>query len=126
MTEPSRIRVIVVDDHSVIRGGLRLFLLAFDDMELVGEASGGEEAVRLCDQLHPDVVLMDLVMPGMNGVEATHAIRERYPQVQVIADKDHPTLQHADRSRAVRTDFQSAGKSKLRVGIGAATRAADQ
>ena len=90
MIEPKRIRVIVVDDHAVVRGGLRLFLLAFEDLELAGEAGNGQEALRLCEQLEPDVALMDLVMPGMNGVQATRAIRERYPQIQVIALTSFP------------------------------------
>ena len=85
MTETNSIHVMLVDDHAVVRSGLGAFLLAFDDLELVGEAGGGEEAVRLCEQLEPDVVLMDLVMPGMDGAAATRAIRERCPQIQVIA-----------------------------------------
>jgi NarL family two-component system response regulator LiaR len=76
---------LLVDDHAVVRSGLSAFLLAFDDLELVGEASSGEEAVRLCDRLQPDVVLMDLVMPVMDGAEATRAIREKCPAIQVIA-----------------------------------------
>jgi NarL family two-component system response regulator LiaR len=76
---------MIVDDHAVVRSGLAAFLLAFDDLELVGEASGGEEAVDLCPQVQPDVVLMDLVMPKMDGATATRAIRERCPEVQVIA-----------------------------------------
>jgi NarL family two-component system response regulator LiaR len=85
MTEVESIRVLLVDDHAVVRSGLGAFLLAFDDLELVGEAGNGEEAVRLCEQLQPDVVLMDLVMPGMDGAAATRAIRERCPHIQVIA-----------------------------------------
>jgi NarL family two-component system response regulator LiaR len=76
---------MIVDDHAVVRSGLAAFLLAFDDLELVGEAGGGEEAVNLCPQVQPDVVLMDLVMPKMDGATATRVIRERCPQVQVIA-----------------------------------------
>lgn len=90
MSEETPIRVIIVDDHAVVRGGLRLFLKAFDDMELVGEADDGKEALRLCAEVRPDVVLMDLVMPEMNGVEATQVIQERYPQVQVIALTSFP------------------------------------
>jgi NarL family two-component system response regulator LiaR len=90
LMEPNRIRVLVVDDHAVVRGGLRLFLLAFEDLELVGEASGGEKTLDLCEQAQPDVVLMDLVMPGMNGVEATRAIQDLYPQIQVIALTSFP------------------------------------
>jgi two-component system, NarL family, response regulator LiaR len=80
-----RIRVLVVDDHAVVRGGLRTFLNAFDDFELVGEAENGEEAVRACVDTHADVVLMDLLMPQLDGVAATRIIRERYPDVRVIA-----------------------------------------
>jgi NarL family two-component system response regulator LiaR len=76
---------MLVDDHAVVRSGLGAFLMAFDDLELVGEAGSGEEAVRLCVQVKPDVVLMDLVMPGMDGPTATRAIRERCPGIQVIA-----------------------------------------
>jgi serine phosphatase RsbU (regulator of sigma subunit)/DNA-binding NarL/FixJ family response regulator len=83
--ESRPIRVLLVDDHAVVRRGLSAFLLIFDDLELVGEAGSGEEAVHLCEQLQPDVVLMDLVMPEMNGAAATRAIRERCPQTQVIA-----------------------------------------
>ena len=85
MTKTNPIHVMLVDDHAVVRSGLSAFLLAFDDLELVGEAGGGEEAARLCEQVRPDVVLMDLVMPGMDGAAATRAIRERCPQIQVIA-----------------------------------------
>ena len=85
MTDGGPIRVLLVDDHAVVRSGLGAFLMAFDDLELVGEASDGREAVRLCEQLQPDVVLMDLVMPGMDGAAATQAIRERCPELQVIA-----------------------------------------
>jgi len=76
---------MIVDDHAVVRSGLGAFLLAFDELELVGEAADGEEALRLCTQARPDVVLMDLVMPGMDGVTATRAIREQHPDTQVIA-----------------------------------------
>jgi len=64
MTSHEPIRVMLVDDHAVVRSGLAAFLLAFDDLELVAQASGGEEAVRVCLRTKPDVVLMDLVMPG--------------------------------------------------------------
>ena len=85
MTESNPIRVLLVDDHAVVRSGLGAFLLAYDDLELVGEAGGGQEAVRLCEKLQPEVVLMDLVMPGMDGAAATRAIRERWPEIQIIA-----------------------------------------
>jgi two-component system, NarL family, response regulator LiaR len=85
MSESKPIRVLLVDDHAVVRSGLGAFLLVYDDLELIGEAGGGEEAVRLCEKLQPDVVLMDLVMPGMDGAAATRVIRERWPHVQVVA-----------------------------------------
>jgi NarL family two-component system response regulator LiaR len=85
MSSDNPIRVLLVDDHAVVRSGLSAFLLAFDDLELVGEAGSGEQAVQLCAQLRPDVVLMDLVMPGMDGAQATRAIRARCPQIQVVA-----------------------------------------
>jgi NarL family two-component system response regulator LiaR len=90
MNQETPTRVLVVDDHAVVRGGLRLFLLAFDDLELVGEANSGERALVSCADLQPDVVLMDLMMPGMGGVEAIRLIRQRHPAVQVIALTSFP------------------------------------
>ena len=85
MSQEELIRVMIVDDHAVVRRGLATFLMTCDDMELVGEASSGEEAVRQCTEINPDVILMDLVMPGMDGATATRLIREKCPQIQVIA-----------------------------------------
>lgn len=85
MDETKPIRVTIVDDHDMVRSGLAVLLEAFDDLELVGEAVDGRDALRLCEETRPDVVLMDLVMPRMDGIAATRAIRERCPDVQVIA-----------------------------------------
>lgn len=85
MTKQALIRVVVVDDHDAMRRGLNLVLQTFDDLELVGEAVNGEEALALCADCAPDVVLMDLVMPNHDGVTATRAIRTRFPDVQVVA-----------------------------------------
>ena len=79
------IRVIVVDDHEVVRRGLSLFLSTFDDLILVGEAKNGAEAITLCGQLMPDVVLMDLIMPEMDGITSTKIIAQRFANVNVIA-----------------------------------------
>ena len=79
------IRVVVVDDHELLRGGIRFALLAVDDIELVGEARHGAEALSVCTAAQPDVVLMDMHLPGeMDGVAATRAIRTVYPTVQVL------------------------------------------
>ena len=85
MKQSETIRVMLVDDHTVVRSGLAAVLMAFDDLELVAEAGNGEEAIRLCEQQRPDVVMMDLMMPGMDGVDATKTIMERYPQTKIIA-----------------------------------------
>ncbi len=79
------VRVIIVDDHGMVRKGLTAYLSNQPDIEVVGEARDGREALTLCEQLHPDVILMDLVMPEMGGVAATRAIHQRWPQMQVIA-----------------------------------------
>jgi DNA-binding NarL/FixJ family response regulator len=88
------IKVLLVDDHPMVIKGLRLFLHTQDDMEVVGEASNGAEAVAAVERLHPDVVLMDLMMPVMDGVEATRRIKQAHPEVKVIvltsfSDQDH-------------------------------------
>ena len=85
MPEKTPIKVMLVDDHAVVRSGLSAFLMVYDDLDFVGEAASGEEAIRLCKNLCPDVVLMDLVMPGMDGATATQTIRENCPETQVIA-----------------------------------------
>jgi len=85
MGETDPIRVMIVDDHSMVRRGLVAYLEDEPDLELIGEATDGQEAVQLCEQAKPDVILMDLVMPGLSGAEATRIIRERWPRVQVIA-----------------------------------------
>jgi two-component system, NarL family, response regulator LiaR len=85
MSQESIIRVIIVDDHCVVRSGLWKFLLVSPDLQLVAEAESGEEALQLCGLYQPDVVLMDLMMPGMDGITTTRQIRQRYPNIKVIA-----------------------------------------
>ena len=79
------IRVMLVDDHPMVRRGLAAFLKVFDDLQLAGEAESGAAAIQLCSEVLPDVVLMDMVMPDMDGAATTRLIRQRFPQVQVIA-----------------------------------------
>ena len=93
MTHPRRtydnphqpIRVMIVDDHTMVRRGLATILKVFDDLQLVGEAENGAEAIKLCGEAQPDVILMDMVMPDMDGATTTRVIRQQFPQVQIIA-----------------------------------------
>ncbi len=85
MAKTDSIRVMIVDDHDVWRGALRDVLLVFDNLEFAGEAASGEEAIRLCAEVQPDVVLMDIMMPEMDGIAATRAIRRTCPDVRLIA-----------------------------------------
>jgi two-component system, NarL family, response regulator LiaR len=78
------IRVFIVDDHPIVRHGLSIFLETWDDLENAGEAENGEEAVALVEQNPPDVVLMDLIMPVMDGITATRLIRQKFPHIQVV------------------------------------------
>ena len=79
------IRVMLVDDHTMVRHGLATFLKVFDDLQLVGEADNGEAAIELCAKILPDVILMDIVLPKMDGVTAIRAIRKQHPKIQIIA-----------------------------------------
>jgi len=79
------IRVMLVDDHTMVRRGLATILKVFDDLQLVGEAENGVNAVQLAAEVLPDVILMDMSMPEMDGASATHAIRQQFPQIQVLA-----------------------------------------
>ena len=79
------IRVMLVDDHAMVRRGLATFLKVYDDLQLAGEAENGVDAIQQCAEFKPDVVLMDMVMPGMDGASATRAIRQQFPNVRVIA-----------------------------------------
>jgi len=85
MNTSHTIRVMLVDDHNVVRSGLATFLRAYDDLELVGEAKNGLEAVNLCHEKQPDVILMDLMMPEMDGIAATRAILLEHPEIKIIA-----------------------------------------
>jgi len=85
------IRLLLVDDHTLVRQGIRSLLETQDDTEVVGEASGGQEAIAMAKDLLPDVILMDLAMPDMNGMEATRQIKMQHPEIQVLALTMHST-----------------------------------
>lgn len=84
-----KIRILLADDHRIVRQGFKLILQANDDMEVVGEAGNGREAVELAGTLRPDVVVMDVTMPELNGIEATRRIREISPYIRVVALSVH-------------------------------------
>jgi NarL family two-component system response regulator LiaR len=94
------IKVLITDDHGVVRQGLRMYLGLDPELEVVGEASNGEEALRMARELEPDVVLMDLLMPVMDGITATEAIRTELPDVEILALTS--VLEDASVSGAVR------------------------
>ena len=90
----SKIRILLVDDHTILREGLRAFLRYHADMEIVGEARNGVEAAALVKQLRPDVILMDIAMPEMNGIEATRLICEMYPATKILILTQHEDPQY--------------------------------
>ena len=85
MQEAQPIRVLITDDHRMVRDGLKVFLSIYYDIEVIAEARDGEEAVALCPQIQPDVILMDILMPGMDDPTATARIRDNCPDIQVLA-----------------------------------------
>lgn len=117
------IRVASVDDHDIMRGGIRFVLIAFDDLEMVGDARRGEDAVKLCQEVWPDVVLLDLMMQGIGGVETTMAIKEACPEVQVLiltSFHDADLVRRAIKADAVGYVLKDADKEELANAIRAA------
>lgn len=117
------IRILIADDHSVVRQGLRMFLQLDDDLEVVGEAGTGKEALEMSRSLHPDVVLMDMLMPVMDGVTATAAIRAELPETEVIALTsvlDDGTVVGAVRAGAIGYLLKDTQADELRRAIKAA------
>jgi two-component system, NarL family, response regulator LiaR len=120
-----KIRVLIVDDHAVVRQGLRMFLGLDPDIEVVGEAADGREAIRLTHDLQPQVVLMDLVMPIMNGRTATETIRQQMPEVEVIALTsvlDDASVSGAIRAGAIGYLLKNSDADELRRAIKAAAQ----
>lgn len=125
MADNQTVRVLIVDDHLVIREGLLALLEEFTAIDVVGEAASGTEAVGLCRQLQPDVVLMDLVMPDMDGVEATRAIRRDCPDVQVLAltsFKDDRLVRGVLEAGAVGYLLKNVNEQELAQAVFAASR----
>ena len=123
MSPSQPIRVMLVDDHTMVRRGLATFLKVFDDLELAGEAASGEAAVELCAQFMPDVILMDLMMPDMDGATATRLIRQQYPKVQVIAltsYKEEQVVQNALQAGAIGYLLKDVSADELARAIRAA------
>lgn len=124
MMDPDKsIRVFVVDDHAVVRSGLGAFLMAYDDLDFVGEADGGADAILGCEKLRPDVVLMDIRMPAMDGVTATRKIRERFPEIKILAltsFKDQESVQQALKAGAIGYLLKNASAEELAEAIRAA------
>ncbi|MGB2636263.1 MAG: response regulator transcription factor [Candidatus Acidiferrum sp.] len=100
-------RVLIVDDHAFIRRGVETILQSFPEWEVCGEASNGSDAVQLANQLSPEVVLMDVTMPGMNGLEATRIIRKQHPEVKVILLTLHES------SEVLRSGFRAGANGYL-------------
>jgi len=104
ITSTQPIRVMLVDDHTMVRRGLATILKVFDDLQLVGEAENGEIAIQLCARVLPDVILMDMSLPVMDGTTATHAIHQKFPQIQIIAlssFKEGPLIKKALEAGAI-------------------------
>jgi NarL family two-component system response regulator LiaR len=123
MSNQSRIRVMLVDDHAMVRRGLAAFLKAYPDLELCGEAENGEEAVRRCVELKPDVVLMDLVMGELDGATATRLIRQDCPEIQVIAltsFREDTLVQRALQAGAISYLLKNVSAAELAAAIRAA------
>jgi DNA-binding NarL/FixJ family response regulator len=117
------IRLVVADDHAVVRQGLRAFLSFDADLEVVGEARDGREALEMAGRLKPDVVLMDLLMPEMDGIAATAAIRREYPDVEVLALTsvlEDASVADAVRAGAIGYLLKNASPQDLHRGIRAA------
>jgi DNA-binding NarL/FixJ family response regulator len=125
MTPQKRIRILLADDHTVLRAGLRALLAGQCDLEVIGEASDGAEAIRLAQTLHPDVVVMDIGMPGVNGIDATARIKRELPGVKVLIlsmHDDQGYLRQVLRVGASGYVLKRAADTELLAAIRAAAR----
>jgi DNA-binding NarL/FixJ family response regulator len=120
-----KIRVLIADDHTIVRQGLRALLEAADDIDVIGEASDGRAAVELAGKVLPDVLILDIAMPGLNGIEATRQMTKRYPQVRVIVLTVHSAEEYilqALRAGAVGYVVKQAAVEELILGVRAVFR----
>jgi len=125
MTAPRRIRILLADDHTVLRSGLRALLSAQADLEVAGEAADGAEALRLAQTIKPDVVVMDIGMPGVSGIDATARIRRELPSTKVLIlsmHDDQGYLRQALRAGASGYVLKKAADTELLAAIRAAAR----
>ncbi len=125
MADNQVVRIMIVDDHLVIREGLGALLEPFADLRVVGEAENGEDAVRVCHELQPDVILMDLMMPGMDGLEATRTIRRECEGAQVLAltsFTDDQLVRGVLEAGAVGYLLKNVNASELAAAVRAASR----
>ena len=121
----SELRILLADDHTLVRGGIRALLNALPEVLVIAEASNGREAVRLVETAHPDIVLMDIGMSGMNGLEATTRITKEFPNVKVImlsVHKNEEYVLQALRSGASGYLLKDAGIAELEIAITAVAR----
>ena len=121
--EENQIRVMTVDDHEIMQNGIRFVLLAFDDLKLVGEARRGEDAVELCQEVNPDVILLDMMMPGMDGVQTLIAIKDVCPEIRVLiltSFHDRDLVRRAMKAGAIGYLLKDASKEDLAAAVRAA------
>jgi two-component system, NarL family, response regulator LiaR len=125
MSESSPIRILLVDDHDMVRRGLAVFLQAFVDLELIGEASDGTEALAFCEKTQPDVILMDVMMPRMDGIEATRRIKAQHPQIQILmlsSSKEEEAIKSALQAGAIGYVLKNINVQEMANAIRAAYR----
>jgi two-component system, NarL family, response regulator NreC len=119
------VHILIADDHGVLRGGLRVLLNEQPDWQVVGEASDGTQALRLTEELHPDLLLLDISMPGVDGIEVTRLLKQRMPQLQILiltVHEDQEMLREAVRAGASGYVIKRAAQSELISAINAVLR----
>jgi two-component system response regulator NreC len=119
------VRILIADDHGIVRAGLRALLSGMPDLEIVGEASDGDETLRLAGELHPDIVLLDVSMPGIGGIEVTRHLKQHLPETHVLiltVHEDRTLLREAIRAGASGYILKRAAEAEMVAAIEAARR----